>query len=269
MNFFAVLAHTGLVTLRRNGGLNMLSFLRRSAAFLSVISVLFLLFCPLMNEFIKVPLVQTVDGMDPPSHKYIALTFDDGPRRKTTTRLLDGLAARGVHASFFLIGELVDGREDIVQRMHAEGHQIGLHTNTHIILSNLSRAKFDHEIGGNRAILEEIVGKEAFMIRPPFGITDAAVRSWVNAPLIRWSIDTLDWKDQNCPRIVSVVCKEARDGAIILMHDIYSTSVDAALEIVDRLMAEGYLFVTMEQLFALRGVVPKPGVLYDKLPPLP
>ena len=69
--------------------------------------------------------------------KLIALTFDDGPRRSTTTALLDGLAERGVHATFFLIGAQVEGNEDVVRRMEAEGHQVGIHTYDHVALTGL------------------------------------------------------------------------------------------------------------------------------------
>ena len=74
--------------------------------------------------------------------KLIALTFDDGPRRSTTTKLLDGLAQRGVKATFFLIGLNLDGNEDLVLRMDREGHQIGLHSYNHKLLTGLSTADF-------------------------------------------------------------------------------------------------------------------------------
>lgn len=81
------------------------------------------------------------------------------------------------------------------------------------------------------------------------------------------AVDTEDWKDQNVERIVQTVTQQAEDGDIILMHDIFETSVTAALACVDRLMAQGYYFVTVEELFALRGEVPQEGGVYLSLPP--
>ena len=79
----------------------------------------------------------TVDAMAAVDAPCVALTFDDGPRRETTERLLDGLAQRGIHATFFVVGTRVEGQEDIILRMEAEGHQIGIHSQTHKILSEL------------------------------------------------------------------------------------------------------------------------------------
>ena len=96
---------------------------------------------------------------------------------------------------------------------------------------------------------------------------DSAVCRWADCPLILWSVDTEDWKDKNVSRIVSSVLEQVKDGDIILMHDIYPTSVQAALQIVDALQARGFCFVTVEQLMALRGETPQAGALYLSLPP--
>ena len=199
--------------------------------------------------------------------KLIALTFDDGPRRSTTTALLDGLAERGVHATFFLIGAQVEGNEDVVRRMEAEGHQVGIHTYDHVALTGLNRADFDAQVGRTRALLSTVLGHGDFLLRPPYGMTDASVKAWAECPIIIWSIDPEDWRDQNTPREVEEVVSQARDGAIILMHDIFPASVDAALQIVDRLHAQGYLFVTVEELFAARHISLEPGKSYSNAYP--
>ena len=199
--------------------------------------------------------------------KLIALTFDDGPRRSTTTALLDGLAQRGVHATFFLIGAQVEGNEDIVRRMEKEGHQIGIHTYDHVKLTGLSRADFDAQVGRTRDLLAGILGRRDFLLRPPYGMTDASVKAWAESPIIIWSIDPEDWRDQNAPREVAEVTAQARDGAIVLMHDIFPASVDAALQIVDQLHAQGYLFVTVEELFAARHIQLEAGKSYSNAYP--
>ena len=197
------------------------------------------------------------------SAKLIALTFDDGPRRDTTTKLLDGLAQRGVPATFFLIGEQIVGQEDLVLRMDAEGHQIGIHTYDHVTLTGLNPADFDAQVDKTRQMLKKILGHNDFLLRPPYGLYDQGVQNKAEAPIILWSIDPKDWGDKNADREVAHILAHASDGDIILMHDIYPTSVEAALRVVDRLHEQGYLFVTVDQLFAARGIELKPGEVYN------
>ncbi len=192
----------------------------------------------------------------------IALTFDDGPRRSTTTALLDGLSQRGVKATFFLIGGQIVGNEDVVRRMDAEGHQIGIHTYDHVMLTGLNRADFDAQVDRTRQLLKNVLGHNDFLLRPPYGMLDEGVRAMAGSPIILWSIDPEDWGDKNTEREVRHIVSKARDGSIILLHDIYPTSVEAALQVVDALHEQGYLFVTVEELFAARGVELQAGEVY-------
>ena len=198
---------------------------------------------------------------------YVALTFDDGPWPETTQALLEGLAQRGVKATFFLIGSQVAGQEDLVRRMAAEGHQVGVHTWDHVQLKGMTPEQIDGQLGRCRACLQEILGPVELMVRPPYGFVDDTLLRCAQAPIICWSVDTEDWKDRNADRIVDTVTDQVRDGSIILMHDIFETSVEAALQCVDLLLAEDYYFITVEELFALRGVTPEKGQVYLNLPP--
>ena len=198
-----------------------------------------------------------------PSQKLIALTFDDGPRRSTTTALLDGLAERGVKATFFLIGAQVEDNRDVVRRMEREGHQIGIHTFDHVKLTELNRADFDAQVERSRAVLRATLDYDQnFLLRPPYGMLDESVEQWAGCPIILWSIDPEDWRDQDSQRVYGEVVDQARDGGIILMHDIFPESVEAALAIVDQLHAQGYLFCTIDQLFAARGRTLEAGEHY-------
>ena len=204
---------------------------------------------------------------DPP---LVALTFDDGPRLRTTGRLLDGLEQREVCATFFLVGSCVEGCEDLVRRMDAAGHQIGVHTYDHIAVSGLSRQDFDLQVGRTRSRLADVLNSgETFWLRPPYGQFDAAAEQWADSPLVLWSVDPEDWKDQNVDRIVSAVVEHVGDGDIILLHDIYESSVEAALRCVDILLERGYCFVTVEQLMQLRDVPAECGAVYRACPPDP
>ena len=197
----------------------------------------------------------------------VALTFDDGPRSSTTGPLLDGLELREVPATFFLVGSRIPGNEDLVRRMAAEGHQIGLHTYDHVQLNGLSQNVFDLQVGRTRALITDLLGEGNYWLRPPYGLIDKRAESWCGGPIILWSVDPEDWKDDNIDRIVSAVVDHVSDGDIVLLHDLYLSSAQAALRIVDELTAKGYCFVTVEQLMQERGVTPEAGVRYRKIPP--
>lgn len=199
--------------------------------------------------------------------KLVALTFDDGPRGVTTGRLLEGLALREVPATFFLVGERIAGNEALIREMAEAGNQIGIHTYSHVRVTDLSKQEFELQIEKTCGLLTDILGSGEFWLRPPYGTVDEAVEQWVDGPLILWSVDPRDWEDRNVDRIVAAVVDHVKDGDIILMHDIYDSSVDAALQIVDRLQEKGYYFVTVEQLMSQRQVEPERGAVYTALPP--
>ncbi len=201
----------------------------------------------------------------PGEEKLVALTFDDGPKYSITASLLDGLEERGVKATFFLIGALAEDQPELVRRMAAEGHQIGLHSYDHLgPLTGLDRQGFEAQVGRSRELLRTILDQpeRTFFLRPPYGSVDASVRQWCGGPMILWSIDPEDWDDRNVDREVEEVVAQARDGDIILMHDIFKESVEAALRIVDRLHQEGFYFVTVEELFAQKGIPLEAGQCY-------
>jgi peptidoglycan/xylan/chitin deacetylase (PgdA/CDA1 family) len=197
----------------------------------------------------------------------VALTFDDGPRPDTTGALLEGLALREVPATFFLVGERIKGCEELLRSMKTDGHQIGIHTYNHVLMTQLNRAEFREQLGRTRAALAAVLGEGDYWLRPPYGIVNGDVLRWADGPLILWSVDPEDWKDRNEERIVAEALAQVEDGAILLLHDIYPSSVRAALRIVDGLLERGYCFVTVEQLMEARGVEPKAGKLYLSLPP--
>lgn len=194
--------------------------------------------------------------------KYVALTFDDGPHLSTTSRLLDGLKERGAAATFFLLGDEIAGKEDLVRRMGAEGHQVGNHTWSHLRLEEAGAEVVQREIVRADEAIGAILGGSGYWLRLPYGLLPQHTEHLVQVPLIKWSVDPRDWESRDKEKIVSAVMEQAAPGSIILLHDIYDPSVDAALEIVDRLQAQGYWFVTVEELLQLYGIEPQNGVMY-------
>lgn len=196
----------------------------------------------------------------PAEVKYIALTFDDGPRRETTARLLDGLRERGASATFFVVGEEIAGNEDLVERMAAEGHQVGNHTWSHVRLAGSPPETAEQEVRMTEEALEELLGEGEYWLRPPYGLIDEDLETRV--PMVKWSVDPRDWERRDAAQVTQAVLRDARPNAVILLHDIYPSSVEAALRIVDALEEEGYWFVTVEELLRLNGITPAPGVMY-------
>lgn len=183
-----------------------------------------------------------------PEPKVVALTFDDGPNAKYTEKLLDGLKERGVQASFFLIGECIEGNEKIVKRMDQEGHLLGVHCLYHADLTKEKLEEACDQLEETRGMIAGLTGKTPEYMRPPFGSWNEKLSESVSMEPVFWNVDSIDWKLKNTSRIVKKVVKDTKDGDIILMHDEFSTSVEAALEIIDNLQAKGYTFVTVDEL---------------------
>ena len=235
---------------------------KKFAAFLCVLGLVLALPAPEPVRQTDAPAEVTLDG--PP---LVALTFDDGPRSSTTGPLLDGLELREVPATFFLVGNRIPGNEELVRRMAAEGHQIGIHTYDHVELKGLSRSDFDLQVGKTRALITGLAGEGSYWLRPPYGLLDRTAEGWCGGPVVLWSVDPEDWKYKDAARVAAHVVSHAKDGDIVLLHDIYSTSVEAALDIVDVLHQRGFLFVTVEELAHARHVKLAPGQVYREFYP--
>lgn len=180
----------------------------------------------------------------------IALTFDDGPNAESTPVLLDGLKERGVHATFFVIGENIEKEDNcnIIRRMQEEGHEIGNHTYHHVDLSKLSYEDAHRELVMTDELIRDITGKETSLVRPPFGAFPAALAEEIDKIYVKWTVDPLDWTTENVDEIVQKVVTDVQENDIILLHDCYNSSVEAAFQIIDILQAEGYEFVTADRL---------------------
>lgn len=178
----------------------------------------------------------------------VAITFDDGPSAKYTGQLLDGLKERGVKATFFLIGENVKAQPELVKRIDEEGHLIGNHTYHHVQIKKLAEDAAVEEVEKTDDVIYQITGKHTEYMRPPFGQWKKDLEYKMQIIPVLWSIDTLDWTTENEEEIVNRVVTDVGEGDIILMHDCYASSVNAALRIVDYLQTEGFELVTVDRL---------------------
>lgn len=178
----------------------------------------------------------------------IALTFDDGPHPIYTKQLLDGLRERGVQATFFVVGENIPGHEDLIEQMHRDGHLIGNHTYDHSDLSRMNSEQACEELTKTSNLVQNITGSGTSYVRPPFGNWNDDLDCRLTMISVKWTIDPLDWTTQNKSQVVQKVVSSAEDNDIILLHDYYKSSVEAALEIVDILKEQEFEFVTVEEL---------------------
>lgn len=194
--------------------------------------------------------------------KLIALTFDDGPSAATTPRLLDILQSKNVKVTFFVLGTMAQRAPDILRREAAEGHEVASHTPYHNQLTKITPAQVRAEALEMDRIFTEILGIVPAFTRPPYGSFNAAVGEALGQPMVLWSIDPRDWQDRNASVVCSRVVDAAKDGAIILVHDIHATTVDAVPCIVDTLRAQGYEFLTVSELAAARDVPLVNGMAY-------
>lgn len=196
----------------------------------------------------------TLDGK-----KAVAITFDDGPG-EFTEELVDGLNERGAKATFFMLGENAAQYPNAVRKMHSGGHQLGNHTYSHTDISGMSQTQFSEVVGQTDDELFNICGARSTAFRPPYGsYTDELAKGMTDKTFTLWSLDTLDWKSRDMGKIKNIIVSQAKDGSIILLHDIYKTSVDGSLAAIDELQGEGFVFVTVDELMTRYGYAVSPG----------
>lgn len=197
--------------------------------------------------------------------KYLAITFDDGPSGRYTRRLLDGLEQRGVKATFLLCGYRIRQYPQETQRIVQDGHEIGCHGFTHNNMQDMSRREIASEIKDTLALLPE--NARVSFLRPPGGCCGENVRQVAEAlglGILSWSVDPRDWATNDASLIERSVMNKVTDGDVILLHDMSDSSVDAALDVIEELSNQGFRFVTVSELAALRGVRIAPGKTYSR-----
>ncbi len=194
--------------------------------------------------------------------KLVALTFDDGPSAATTGRLLDILNNKGVKVTFFVLGTMAQRAPDVVRRAEAEGHEVASHTMWHNNLSTEGVADLQGEAATMNQVFTEILGRTPKFTRPPYGNFTSEALAAFGQPFVIWSVDPEDWRYRNAATVRSNVVGATRDGDIVLMHDIYASTVDAVEGIIDDLRAQGYEFLTVSELAAARGVGLASGYAY-------
>ena len=192
----------------------------------------------------------------------IAFTFDDGPYTPVTGRILDVLEANNSKATFFVMGNRVNSYKEVLTRAYGMGCQIGNHSFNHKAFNAIPADDVYWQIAYTNDLVEAIIGVRTTIVRVPYGAYQGEVSLLVKYPMIQWNIDPQDWKLKDKNAIVENVMRNVSDGSIILMHDLYPTTADAFEELVPLLIAEGYQLVTINDLYAAKGVPLEPGKVY-------
>lgn len=199
--------------------------------------------------------------------KQIALTFDDGPG-SYTDKLLDFLKENNIKATFFMLGSNVPRYQSTVKRMREEGHELGSHSYSHPQLNSISSTAVLDEINKTKKEIYKASGSNPTVFRPPYGLYNSTVLNATGVPTIFWSVDTLDWKYKNVEYVKKTILKGAKDGEIILLHDIHPTTVEGAMAAMKQLKEEGYEFMTVTEILTRNGDQISAGNRYSKAPAL-
>ena len=186
--------------------------------------------------------------------KLIAFTFDDGPSETNTNYLLDNLDKYDAKVTFFVLGSRVENNKETIKRAYLEGNDIGSHTYNHRNLNLLSDSALMEEMKQANEAIKNVIGKMPSLLRPPYGNLTNYGKEITNMNIILWNIDPLDWKYKDKNKIANEIVEHAHDGAIVLVHDIYKSSVEGALLAMEELQKQGYAFVTITEMAKLRGI---------------
>lgn len=199
-----------------------------------------------------------------PNKKMIALTFDDGPGRYTKD-IVECLKKNNAKATFFVLGCNIDSYKSAVKSANRIGCEIANHSYSHSNMVRLSEKEIKEEISMTDKKIKKITGKNSKVIRTPGGSTNATVQNAVGKPIVLWSIDTRDWETRNKDKTIDAVIGKVRDGDIVLMHDIYEPTKDAACALIVELESQGYQLVTVSELAQYRDINMKKGSIYYSL----
>ena len=219
---------------------------------------------PLMNlpeqEAVRDEAIRRVD----PDKPMIALTFDDGPG-PGTRRILRALESVDGRATFCMVGDRVNDYAQTARMVAEQGSEIATHTLSHPNLAKLSAGEVRAELEQSIAAIEQVTGVRPGVLRPPYGSTSEDVQQVcreMGVVIANWNVDTEDWRVRDADAILNHVLDNARDGAIVLCHDLYPETAAAMEQAVEALAAQGYQLVSVSELLQARAGGGSAGKIY-------
>ena len=209
-----------------------------------------------ITDKIKEPEVPEMPEDDRPM---IALTFDDGPARKITPQIIALLEEYDAHATFCVVGNMLETRMDIGELIFQSGNEMIGHSWNHSYLTKLSAYEIERQLLDTNALIEKITGSAPVLFRPPYGAVNTRVRETaekLGMSLLLWSIDPKDWKYKNATVTYEHILANVKEGSIILCHDLYDSTLEMVKMLVPELTRQGYRFVTVSELLAETEILP-------------
>lgn len=194
--------------------------------------------------------------------KTVALTFDDGPSSKYNAQFLDVLARNKAHATFFMVGTMMNNCQKCVLDTYNSGNEVGSHTYNHMNIKKNNALDVNDNLKQVDDLFYKITNDHIKYVRPPYGSYSKENLENINNPLILWNIDTEDWSHHDVDYIVNSVMENVQDGSIILMHELYETSLQALEVLLPRLYVEGYQVVSVSELANMKGKALESGHAY-------
>ena len=191
------------------------------------------------------PAVPAQAAPEPCAAGHVHLTFDDGPNRTATPDILDTLAAHGVTATFFVVGQMAAANPALVRHETQEGHAIGNHSWDHPDLTKLDRSRVESELQDTNDVIEQVTGTTPTQWRPPYGARNPAVEAAAAGvgltSMVLWTVDPRDWADPPATIVRDRVLQAVRPDSIILLHDGTGANTPEALPmILNGLVDMGY-----------------------------
>lgn len=229
----------------------------------------------IVSRYLRFPSYLTVTHQGEGASDQVAITFDDGPDAKWTPQVLDVLKERGVKAAFFLLGNKMEDNPDLVRRIIAEGHEVGVHTYTHPDMAAVSADRALLELNATQRLLEKIAGRSTLLFRPPYnadsrpaneaGIVPVQIAQGLGYLTVGHSIDTRDWQKPGVEELVERVKAGRAFGRVILLHDAGGDrrqTVEALPAIIDYLQTRGDRIVPLGELIGLSAAALMPPPAY-------
>ena len=198
-----------------------------------------------------------------PEKPSLMLTFDDGPSAELTARLVEELNARGVKATFFVLGKNAALNHDVIDLEFSSGHEVCSHGYDHKNkLTELTDGEIAYQLDETAKVIREITGSDPPYLRPPYGAIDQATADKISVPMMLWTIDPRDWEVRDAEKVRDNILNDAYDGGVVICHDLYESTVQGVLDAVDILLKEGWQFLTLSQYYQTIGLEPAPGQVY-------
>lgn len=197
--------------------------------------------------------------------KAVALTFDDGPSGYYNPLILEELNKNKAHASFFMVGTMMNSCKSCVLQTYKSGNEVGSHTYDHLNIKRAAYDKVNENLSKTDNLYNSITGDHIKLLRPPYGAYSKENLETINNYFILWDLDTEDWRYRNVKHIVNYIKENVHDGAIILMHELYESSYESLKIILPWLYANGYQVVSVSELAKIKGKTLETGKAYLSL----